>query len=70
MGGQILIDDLEGLGAVVIVRVDDGEGPINEVFCGQHGVTGAPGLNAALGDGEACGQLIQLLESVFHVHPL
>lgn len=32
MGGQILIDDLEGLGAVVIIGVDDGEGTINEVF--------------------------------------
>ena len=70
MGGQILIDDLEGLGAVVIVRVDDSEGTINEAFCGQHGVAGAPGLDTALGDGEACGQFIQLLESVFHVHAL
>ena len=53
VGGKIVVDDLEGLGAVVIVRIDDGEGAVEIGLCRQHGVAGAPRLDAALGDGVA-----------------
>ena len=33
-------------------------------------MAGAPGLDTALRDGKACGQLVQLLERVFHLHRL
>ena len=70
VGGKIVVDDLEGLRAVVIVRIDDGEGAVKIGLCRQHGVAGAPWLDAALGDGVALGQLIQLLERILHVHRL
>ena len=68
VGGQVIVDDLERLRAVVVICIDDRERAVDEVFCRQDRVAGAPGLDAALRDGEACGQLIQLLECVFHVH--
>ena len=68
MGGEVIVDDLERLRAVVVVGIDDGEGAVDVGLCGQHRVAGTPGLHAALGDGVALGQLIQLLEGVLHVH--
>ena len=70
MGGQVIVHHPEGLGAVVVVGVDDRERTVDEVLCCQHGVAGAPGLDAPLRDGKACGQFVQLLEGVFHVHSL
>ena len=68
VGGEVIVDDLERLRAVVVIGIDDGEGAVDEGLCGQHRVAGTPGLHAALGDGVALGQLIQLLEGVLHVH--
>ena len=68
VSGEVIVDDLERLRAVVVVGIDDGEGAVDVGLCGQHRVAGTPGLHAALGDGVALGQLIQLLEGVLHVH--
>ena len=70
VGGQVIVHHLERLGAVVVIGVDHRKGAVNEVLGGQHGVAGAPGLDPAFRHGVACGQLFQLLESVFHVHGL
>ena len=70
VGGQVIVHHLERLGAVVVIGVDHRKGAVDEVLGGQHGVAGAPGLDPAFRHGVACGQLFQLLESVFHVHGL
>ena len=70
VGGQVIVHHPERLGAVVVIGVDHRKGAVNEVLGGQHGVAGAPGLDPAFRHGVACGQLFQLLESVFHVHGL
>ena len=68
VGGQVIIHHPEGLRAVIIIGIDDCKGAVDEVLCSQNGVAGAPWLDTALRHGEACGQLIQLLECVVHVH--
>ena len=70
VGGQVIIHHPEGLRAVIIIGIDDCKRAVDEVLCRQNGVAGAPGLDTALRHGKACGQLIQLLEGVFHVHGL
>ena len=70
VGGQVIVHHLKSLRAVVVVCVDDGKGAVDEGLCGQHGVAGAPRLYATLRDGKACGQLLQLLEGVLHIHRL
>ena len=70
VGGQVIIHHPEGLRAVIIIGIDDRKRAVDEVLCSQNGVAGAPGLDTALRHGKACGQLIQLLEGVFHVHGL
>ena len=70
VGGQVIVHHPERLGAVVVIGVDHRKGAVDEVLGGQHGVAGAPGLDPAFRHGVACGQLFQLLESVFHVHGL
>ena len=70
VGGQVIIHHPEGLRAVIIIGIDDCKRAVDEVLCSQNGVAGAPGLDTALRHGKACGQLIQLLEGVFHVHGL
>ena len=70
VGGQVIVHHPERLGAVVVIGIDHRKGAVNEVLGGQHGVAGAPGLDPAFRHGVACGQLFQLLESVFHVHGL
>ena len=70
VGGEVIVDDLEGLRAVVVVRIDDRKGAVNEVLGRQHRVAGAPRLDPALRDGKARGQLVELLEGVLHLHDL
>ena len=70
VGGQVIVHHPERLGAVVVIGVDHRKRAVDEVLGGQHGVAGAPGLDPAFRHGVACGQLFQLLESVFHVHGL
>ena len=70
VGGQVIIHHPEGLRAVIIIGIDDRKRAVDEVLCRQNGVAGAPGLDTALRNGKACGQLIQLLEGIFHVHGL
>ena len=70
VGGQVIVHHPERLGAVVVIGVDHRKGAVDEVLGGQHGVAGTPGLDPAFRHGVACGQLFQLLESVFHVHGL
>ena len=68
MGGQVIVHHLKRLRAVVVVRIDDRKGAVNEGLCSQHGMAGAPRLYAPLRHGKTCGQLFQLLESVLHIH--
>ena len=68
MGGQVVVDFLKGLGAVVVIGVDDGEGPMDQTAGGHDGMTGAPGLGAPVGDGVSGGHIGQLLKGVFHRH--
>ena len=64
----MLVDGLEGADAIVVIGVDDGKGGVDDLLGGQDGVTGAPGLDAALGDSVAGGQVLHLLEGVAHLH--
>ena len=70
VGGQVIIHHPEGLRAVIIIGIDDRKGAVDEVLCSQNGVAGAPWLDTALRHGKACGQFVQLLEGVFHLHCL
>ncbi len=42
--GQIVVQDPECLGAVVVVGVDDGKGAVDQMAGRQHRVGGSPGL--------------------------
>ena len=68
MGGQIVVDLLEGFGAVVVVGVDHGEGCVDHITGGQDGMAGAPGLGAAFRHGIALRQVVQVLIGIAHVH--
>ena len=70
MALQVLIDLPEGLGAVVVVGVDDGKGTVHHLTGGQHRVAGAPGLHPAGGHSVALGQVVQLLIGVLYVDDL
>ena len=68
VGGQVIVHHLKSLRAVVVVRIDDRKGAVDQGLCSQHGMAGAPRLYTAFRHGKACGQLFQLLKSVLHVH--
>ena len=68
VGGQVIVHHLKRLRAVVVVRIDDRKGAVNQGLCSQHGMAGAPGLYTSLRHGKACGQLFQLLEGILHLH--
>ena len=70
VGAQVVVDELIGLGAVVVVGVDDGEGSVHQLPGGQGGLGGAPGLGALWRHGVARGQVVLTLEGVLHVHHL
>ena len=66
--GEVVVDDTEGLRAVVVVGIDDRKGPVDELPGGQHRVGSAPGLLPAQGDAVSPGKALQLLEGVGRVH--
>ena len=68
MGGQIAVNFPEGLGAIVVVGVDDGEGAVHHLPGGQGGVGGAPGLLPLRRDGVALRQVLFQLVCVADVH--
>ena len=68
MGGQVVVDHPEGLGAVVVVRVDDGKGPVDQLPGAEHRLPGAKGLGPAFRHGVGGGQVLQRLEGVLHLH--
>ena len=51
----------EGFASVEVVRIDDAEGFMDFVPCREDGVAGAPGFDAAAGDGEIAGQIRDVL---------
>ena len=55
----------EGVAAVEVVGIDHGEGLVDRLLGGEHGVGGAPRFHAALGNVEAGGQVVERLEGVF-----
>ena len=65
-GLEVARHDLEGVAAVEVVGVDDGEGLMDGVLGHEDGVVGAPGLLASFGDGEAGRQLVEFLEDILH----
>ncbi len=70
MGGEVAVNLPEGLGAIVVVGVDDGEGAVHHVPGGQGGVGGAPGLPALLRNAVALRQVLLELVGVADVHGL
>ena len=74
VGGALFLEEVEdglhGGSAVIIVGVQHGEGAIHGVTGAGDGVTRAPRLGAALGNGVALGNLIHLLEHVLHLEVL
>ncbi len=52
----------EGGGAVVVVGVDDAERFVDGVAGGPDGVAGAPWFLAGVRGGEACGEVVEVLE--------
>ena len=68
VGGEVVVDLPEGLGTVVVVGVDDREGPVDEAAGAEHRLPGAEGLGPPFGHGVGGGQVVQRLEGVFHLH--
>ena len=56
--------------AVVVVRVDDGEGLVDQLLGGQKRLNGAQRFGALGGNGAALGQIGQFLIGVLHVNLL
>ena len=67
---EIIIDGLESLGTVVVIRVDHSKGTIHHLAGGQNGMGGAEGLHAAFGNRIPLGQVGQFLKSVLHIDHL
>ncbi len=61
MGPAPVAEDAEGLLPVEVVTVDDGERLVDDVLGHQDRMGGAPGLHAFGVEGEAGGDLVQLL---------
>ena len=61
----------ESVLAVIVVRIDDGEGTVQDVLAAENRVRRAPGLFTLGWRNVACGQLcVQLLEYVVYLHML
>ena len=68
-GREGVEDHLERGLSVIVIGVDNGERrAIDLLFRAEHSVRGTPGLYTALGDGNAGGQLVQLLIGVADFH--
>ena len=65
---QMVHHGLKGAGAIVVVRIDDGKGLMDQVLGRQNGLHRTQGLGALSGDGAARRQVVQFLEGVFHFH--
>ena len=68
VGGQVIVNDLEGLGAVVVVRIDDRKGPVDQVPGAEHRLPGAERLGPPFRHSVGGGQIVQGLEGVLHLH--
>ena len=65
---QEVVNLHKGFLAVVVVRVDDHEGLVQQALAGQNRLAGAPGLGAVCGQRHACGQIFLLLVGVGDLH--
>ena len=61
---EVVIDDLECVGAVVVIGVDHGKRPVDHVSCGEHRVACAPRLGPPLRDGKALRDVVDILENI------
>ncbi len=61
VGAAPIGQNLEGFLSVEVVTIDDGEGFVDDIGRHEHGVGGAPGLDAGLGHGEPGGNLVEFL---------
>ena len=67
---QKIVERGERAGAVEIVRIYDGERPFDSTRAAEHGVRGAPRLDAPFGDAVSLGQAVELLVDILHVENL
>ena len=67
--GQVVVEHPVGLGAVVVVGVDNREGAVYQFPGRQHRVGGAPGLGPAGGNGHVAHHVLHFLEGVADLHP-
>ena len=63
-----LRDALKGGAAIEIVGVDHAERSVDLLAGAQHGMRGAPGLDAPLGNGKAFGQPVRRLVGKIHLY--
>ena len=57
---------LEGVAAIEVVGVDDGEGFVYHILGHEYGVVGTPRFLATFGHTEACRQAVELLVDILH----
>ena len=66
---QPVVQQFIGMAAVIVVRVDHGEGTVDQAGAAQDGVRRAPWLPASLGNGKPVGQALrELLIHIVHLH--
>lgn len=61
---EVVCEDAEAVGAIVVIGIGDGKGGIEEGARGECGMTGAPGLGASGGRGEAMGEVFEGLDGI------
>ena len=70
MGCQIIIDHLESLLSIIIIRIDNGKRAVHNRQTGQNRMSRSPGLHPSLRHCKALRQSGDILEYIFHLDPL
>ena len=68
--GHVLVDGLEALRTVVVIRIDDHEGFVDLAAHRKHCLSCSPGLLSALRNREAFRQIVDFLEGIVGLNDL
>ena len=70
MGGEEIIDHLERVASIIIIRVDHREGRVHTAQTAQYRVAGSPGFHPSLRNLIAFRNIVEILEHIGNFHDL
>ena len=68
MSRKIIIDHLERVASIIIIRIDHGEGAVHHVNGAQHGMGGSPRLCPSVRNTVAFRNIVDILICVGNFH--